>query len=32
MFGEPVMAELWDGVDEATMVEPIRHNRGLLVG
>jgi hypothetical protein len=24
------MAEPWDGVGEAAMVEPIRHKRGLL--
>jgi hypothetical protein len=32
MFGEAVMAEPWDGVGKAVMVEPIRHKRGLLVG
>jgi hypothetical protein len=32
MFGEAAMAESWDGVGEATMVEPIRHKRGLLGG
>jgi hypothetical protein len=31
-FGEAVMAEPWDGVGEAVMVEPIRHKRGLLGG
>jgi hypothetical protein len=32
MFGDAAMAEPWDGVGEATMAEPIRHNRGLLGG
>jgi hypothetical protein len=32
MFGEAAMAELWDGVGEAVMAEPIRHKRGLLGG
>jgi hypothetical protein len=32
MFGEFAMAEPWDGVGEAAMAEPIRHNRGLLGG
>jgi hypothetical protein len=32
MFGEAAMAEPWDGVGEAAMVEPIRHKRGLLGG
>jgi hypothetical protein len=32
MFGEAAMAEPWDGVGEAVMVEPTRHNRGLLGG
>jgi hypothetical protein len=32
MFGEAAMAELWDGVGEAAMAEPIRHKRGLLGG
>jgi hypothetical protein len=32
MFGETVTAELWDGVGEAAMAEPIRHKRGLLDG
>jgi hypothetical protein len=32
MFGEAAMAELWDGVGEATMAKPIRHKRGLLGG
>jgi hypothetical protein len=32
MFGKATMAELWDGVGEATMAEPIRHKRGLLGG
>jgi hypothetical protein len=32
MFGEAAMAESWDGVGEATMGEPTRHKRGLLVG
>jgi hypothetical protein len=30
MFGDAVMAEPWNGVGEAAMVEPIRHKRGLL--
>jgi hypothetical protein len=29
---EAAMAEPWDGVGEAAMAEPIRHNRGLLGG
>jgi hypothetical protein len=32
MFDDAVMAELWDGVGEAVMAEPIRHKRGLLGG
>jgi hypothetical protein len=32
MFGEAAMAELWDGVGEAAMAEPIRHKRGHLGG
>jgi hypothetical protein len=32
MFGDAVMAEPWNGVGEAAMVEPIRHKRGLLGG
>jgi hypothetical protein len=32
MFGEAMMAEPWDGVDEAMIVEPIRYKSGLLVG
>jgi hypothetical protein len=32
MFGEAAMVELWDGVGEAAMAEPIRHKRGLLGG
>jgi hypothetical protein len=32
MFGEAAMAEPCDSVGEAAMVEPIRHNRGLLGG
>jgi hypothetical protein len=32
MFGDATMAELWDGVGEAAMAEPIRHKRGLLGG
>jgi hypothetical protein len=32
MFGEAVMAELWDGVGEAVIAESIRHKRELLVG
>jgi hypothetical protein len=32
MFSDVVMAEPWDGVGEAVMVEPTRHNRGLLGG
>jgi hypothetical protein len=32
MFGEVVMAEPWDGVGEAVMVEPTRHKTGLLGG
>jgi hypothetical protein len=32
MFGDAAMAELWDGVGEAAMAEPIRHKRGLLGG
>jgi hypothetical protein len=32
MFGEVVMAELWDGVGKAAMAEPIRHKKGLLGG
>jgi hypothetical protein len=32
MFGEATMAELWDGLGEAAMAEPIRHKRGLLGG
>jgi hypothetical protein len=32
MFGEPAMAEPWDGVGEAAMAKPTRHKRGLLGG
>jgi hypothetical protein len=32
MFGEAVIAELWEGVGEAALAEPIRHKRGLLGG
>jgi hypothetical protein len=32
MFGEAAMAEPWEGVGEAAMVEPTRHKRGLLGG
>jgi hypothetical protein len=32
MFDEAMMAEPWDGVGEAMMVEPIRRKRGLLGG
>jgi hypothetical protein len=32
IYSEDAMAEPWDGVGEATTTEPIRHNRGLLVG
>jgi hypothetical protein len=32
MFNDATMAELWDGVGEAAMAEPIRHKRGLLGG
>jgi hypothetical protein len=32
MFGEAVIVEPWDGVGEATMAKPIRHERGLLGG
>jgi hypothetical protein len=32
MFGDVAMVELWDGVGEAAMAEPIRHKRGLLGG
>jgi hypothetical protein len=32
MFSEAAMAELWDGVGEAAMAEPIRHKRGLQGG
>jgi hypothetical protein len=32
MFGEAAMAESWDGVGEAALVEPIRHKRRLLGG
>jgi hypothetical protein len=32
MFDEAMIAELWDGVGEAAMAEPIRHKRGLLMG
>jgi hypothetical protein len=32
IFCKAVMAELWEGVGEATMAEPIRHKRGLLGG
>jgi hypothetical protein len=31
-FSDAVMAELWVGVGEAVMAEPIRHKRGLLGG
>jgi hypothetical protein len=30
MFGDAVMAELWDGVGDVAMAEPIWHRRGLL--
>jgi hypothetical protein len=30
MFGEAAMAEPWDGVGKAAMVEPTSHKRGLL--
>jgi hypothetical protein len=32
MFGDTAMNELWDGVGEAEMAEPIWHKRGLLGG
>jgi hypothetical protein len=32
MFGDATMAQSWDGVGEAAMVEPIWHKRGLLGG
>jgi hypothetical protein len=32
MFDEAMIAELWDGVGEAAMAEPIRHKKGLLMG
>jgi hypothetical protein len=32
MFGDAVMAEPWNGVGEAAMVELIWHKRGLLGG
>jgi hypothetical protein len=32
MFGDAAIAELWDGVGEATMAEPVWHKRGLLGG
>jgi hypothetical protein len=32
MFGDAAMAELWDGLGEAAIAEPIRHKRGLLGG
>jgi hypothetical protein len=32
MFGEAMMAEPWDGVDEAVLAKPIRHKKGLLGG
>jgi hypothetical protein len=32
MFGDAIMAELWDGVGEAAMPESICHKRGLLGG
>jgi hypothetical protein len=32
MFSEAAMAELWDGVGESMMAEPIRQKRGLLGG
>jgi hypothetical protein len=32
MFGDAAMADPWDGVREAAMVELIWHNRGLLGG
>jgi hypothetical protein len=32
MFGEAVMAELWDGVLKLRWLEPTRHKRGLLGG
>jgi hypothetical protein len=30
MFSDAAMAELWDGVGEATMAEPIRNNGDFL--
>jgi hypothetical protein len=32
MFSDAAMAELWDGVGEAVMAEPIWHKRWLLGG
>jgi hypothetical protein len=32
MFGDAAMAELWDGLGETAIAEPIRHKRGLLGG
>jgi hypothetical protein len=32
MFGDAAMAELWDGVGEVAMAEPIWHKRELLGG
>jgi hypothetical protein len=32
IFDDAAMAELWDGVGEAVMAEPIWHKRGLLGG
>jgi hypothetical protein len=32
MFGEAAMAELWDGVGEAAMAEPIWHKGGFWLG
>jgi hypothetical protein len=32
MCSEATMAEPWDGVGKAVMVEPTRHKRGLLGG
>jgi hypothetical protein len=31
-FSEAAIAESWDGVGEAVMVEPIRQKKGLLGG
>jgi hypothetical protein len=32
MFGDAMMAELWEGVGEVAMAEPTRHKRELLGG